>query len=394
MHDLLDRIYFEGEVLQRYRMPPCRKRCVAAVQANLHAFIELALNMDSGRYPSLARFIDEVAALRRAPEQESPDEGLIGDGGNALRILTIHGAKGLEAPIVWLLDANAAQRNESGYRILVDWPPEAVAPRHFSLVSRKAELARAREHYVEAEAAHARRENLNLLYVAMTRAKQALIVSGSASGKGGDSWYQKIQAGLQDAGLGAALSPAAAPFATDIGVKASASSELKKLPVPPTGRRDISRIDAARRHGIQLHALLEWVDMGRSLPEQKEVLQLRLGLEDSVFEPLWAEALELLRAPRLQRFFDPEQYLSAYNELGYQSGNGEMRRIDRLVEFADSVWVLDYKTGAGEVDDPDAIAAPYREQMREYRRAMENVFPGKPVRCALVFPGATLIEMD
>ncbi|BCB26353.1 double-strand break repair helicase AddA [Sulfurimicrobium lacus] len=393
VHDLLDRIYFEGEVLQRYRMA-VPQAMVAAVQANLHAFIELALNMDSGRYPSLARFIDEVAALRRAPEQESPDEGLIGDGGNALRILTVHGAKGLEAPIVWLLDANAAPRNESGYRILVDWPPEDVAPRHFSLVSRKAELARAREHYVEAEAAHARRENLNLLYVAMTRAKQALIVSGSTSGKGGESWYQKIQAGLQDSGLGVGLSPAAVPPAFDMEEKPSVALEQNNLPVPPTGRREpFSRLDPARHHGIQLHALLEWVDMGRDLPEQKEPLQARLGLEEAEFAPLWAEALELLRAPVLQRFFDRAQYQAAWNELGYQGGDGEVRRIDRLVEFADCVWVLDYKTGGGAVDDPDVLAAPYRGQMNEYRRAMESVFPGKPVRCALVFPGPTLVEV-
>ncbi|MEN6586662.1 MAG: UvrD-helicase domain-containing protein, partial [Sulfuricella sp.] len=238
VHDLLDRIYFEGEVLQRYAMA-VPSAMTAAVQANLHAFIELALNMDSGRYPSLARFIDEVAALRRAPEQESPDEGLISDGGNALRILTVHGAKGLEAPIVWLLDANAAARNESGYRILVDWPPEDPAPRHFSLVSRKAELARAREHYVEAEAVHARRENLNLLYVAMTRAKQSLIVSGSTSGKGGDSWYQKLEAGLQESGLGNALSLAATPSSFDKDEQANAPLKQNNLPVPPTGRREI-----------------------------------------------------------------------------------------------------------------------------------------------------------
>ncbi|MDP2785938.1 MAG: PD-(D/E)XK nuclease family protein, partial [Sulfurimicrobium sp.] len=296
-------------------------------------------------------------------------------------------------PIVWLLDANAAQRNESGYRILVDWPPEAVAPRHFSLVSRKAELARAREHYVEAEAAHARRENLNLLYVAMTRAKQALIVSGCASGKSGDSWYQKIQASLQDAGLGVTLSPAATSSAADTAAAEVAQAVQNNLPVPPAGRREISRISAARRHGIQLHALLEWVDMGRSLPEQKEALQHRLDQEDSAFEPLWAEALELLRAPEMQRFFDPAQYLSAYNELSYQSVNGEMRRIDRLVEFADSVWVLDYKTTESTGADYSALATAYRPQMMDYRKAMASVFPGKEVRGTLIFPGPTLIEV-
>ena len=63
VHDLLDRIYFEGEVLARYRAA-VPEAMAEAVAANLHAFLELALAMDSGRYPSLARFLNEVASLR------------------------------------------------------------------------------------------------------------------------------------------------------------------------------------------------------------------------------------------------------------------------------------------------------------------------------------------
>jgi ATP-dependent helicase/nuclease subunit A len=119
VHDLLDRIYFEGELPQRYAaaVPEAMR---GGVLANLHAFMELALNVDSGRYPSLPKFINELQQLRRARAEEAPDEGVIGDAGNAVRILTIHGAKGLEAPIVWLLDAQAARRNDRGQRTLID----------------------------------------------------------------------------------------------------------------------------------------------------------------------------------------------------------------------------------------------------------------------------------
>ncbi len=390
VHDLLDRIYFEGEVLERYRMA-VPQAMIQAVQANLHAFIELALNMDSGRYPSLARFIDEVSALRRAPGQESPDEGLIADGGNAVRILTVHGAKGLEAPIVWLLDANASARNEGGYRVLVDWPPEAAAPRHFSLLSCKEQLARAREHYLETEAAQARRENLNLLYVAMTRAKQALIVSGSINSKAGDSWYQKIHDSLAETGLDSELSPAQASPAPTSAVPPP--SPEARLPVPPSGKRETSRLSTARRYGIQLHALLEWVNLERPLPEQREALHARLGLEENEFAPLWENLLQLLQAPQLRHFFDPARYLAAYNELSYQAGDGGVRRIDRLVEFADEVWLLDYKTTESSDTDLKALASGYRQQMMEYREAMTGIFGNKPVRCALLFPGPVLMEV-
>lgn len=391
VHDLLDRIYFEGEVLLRYRQA-VPQAMAEAVQANLHAFIELALSMDSGRYPSLARFINEVAALRRAPGQESPDEGLIADGGNAVRILTVHGAKGLEAPIVWLLDANGAQTGEGSYRVLLDWPPEERVPGHFSLFSCAAELSRAREPYVEAESAHARRENLNLLYVAMTRAKQALLVSGSENAKSGESWYRKIYTGLADAGFATALS-SVAESAVMSDSPAAAGCAVNILPVPSAGRRENARLNPARRHGIMLHSLLEWVRLEQPLVQQAERLRNRLGLGEGDFALLWEEAQALLCAPELQRFFDPSRYLSAHNELSYLNAGGELRRIDRLVEFADSIWILDYKTTEADSADYASLAAAYRPQMMDYRKAMAEVFPAKKICCALVFPGPALIEV-
>jgi ATP-dependent helicase/nuclease subunit A len=389
VHDLLDRIYFEGDVLARY-LAAVPEAMAGAVQANLRAFIELALNMDSGRYPSLARFINEVAALRRAPGQESPDEGLIGDGGNAVRILTVHGAKGLEAPIVWLLDANTAPRNDGGYRVLLNWPPQAPAPQYFALLSHKAELARAHERHVNEELEHARRENLNLLYVAMTRARQMFIVSGCASSRAAETWYQHIHRNLAESGLPEELP--VGPFDAPVVPLPLVEEQPRLLPVPPTGRREMARLDAARLYGIRVHALLEWLRPELPLEGQAESMRAKLALDEDSFAPLWQSALDVLRAPELRHFYDPAQYLAAYNELGYQGADGELRRLDRLVEFADCVWVLDYKTGTSG-GDPQALAAPYLGQMREYRDAMGSVFPGKAIHCALIFPGPVLVEV-
>jgi ATP-dependent helicase/nuclease subunit A len=92
--------------------------------------------------------------------------------------------------------------------------------------------------------------------------------------------------------------------------------------------------------------------------------------------------------PQLQRFFDPQHYRNASNELPYVNAGGELKRIDRLVEFDDEVWVLDYKTGA----KPDV--APYRAQMQEYRTAMQTVYAGKTVRSALLFADGVLREVE
>ena len=137
VHDQLDRIYFEADVLHGYEASvPAAMR--GAVAANLHAFMQRALDTDAGRYPSLPRFIAELADLRSAPAVESPDEGVVGDASDAVHIHTVHGAKGLEAPIVWLLDAASGGNNHGGYETLLDWPAGEPRPNHFSVWSRKA----------------------------------------------------------------------------------------------------------------------------------------------------------------------------------------------------------------------------------------------------------------
>jgi len=93
VHDLLDRMYFEGDLEARYAatVPEAMRPQIAA---NLRAFMQLALTQDAGRYPTLAGFIRELASLIDDADA-APGEGLAADGENAVRLLTIHGAKGL-----------------------------------------------------------------------------------------------------------------------------------------------------------------------------------------------------------------------------------------------------------------------------------------------------------
>ena len=122
----------------------------ATVQANLQALLEVALDVDGGRYPSLPGFLAELRELRAA-ENESPDEGKVGEVGNALRIYTVHEAKGLEAPIVWLLDANDTRSKNDGYEVLLDWPTNAARPAHFSLYGAQSAQGKKRQPMFEAE---------------------------------------------------------------------------------------------------------------------------------------------------------------------------------------------------------------------------------------------------
>ena len=380
VHDLLDRMMHEADAEARCAAaaPPALR---ARVPVNMHAFLALALDEAGGRQPSLARFLEHLEGLRRRYREEAPDEAEPADQQEALRILTVHGAKGLEAPIVWLLNMGAAGDGTEHYKVLCDWPPQAPRPLHFSLLGAKGLRAAFQRPLLEREAELLRVEELNLLYVAMTRARQALIVSGAQARGSQRDWRAQLLARLgadDELFLGDDLArvppTAAVPAADDPAVACAPPA------VGPIGQARAVFEDAATRFGTLVHALLERLAPPAPAADPA-VLRAALG-EPAEFDAAWAQATALLAAPQLRRFFDPKRYVRAANELTYLTRAGEQRRIDRLVEFAEEIWLLDYKTGAGENDA--ALLERHRGAMEEYCRAAAALHPGKPVRWALL----------
>lgn len=389
-HDLLDRIFHQGEVLARYRLA-APAAASASVVANLQALLLLALDLDGGRYPSLPRFIDELRELREADANDAPDEGMIemqGAAAGRVRIHTIHGAKGLEAPIVWLLGANSSPRAQDAWDVLVDWPAQASAPEHFSFYGRNPDRGVARRHLFEAEGAAAKREELNLLYVALTRARQVFIASGVESHQErGRTPYRLVQAALAKLrGGNAALAygdglpvSEATPDARATALAPSASAPMLSI-----GERRRTP-DEAARFGILLHALLE----RRSEGEEAAGWWTKRGFDDNEYRRVVPVAERILAADALRQFFDPARYARAWNEVELTSVTGDLQRIDRLVEFASSVWVLDYKSsGADTVRLQD-----YQTQISSYCRSVEAIFPGRNVHGILIFSDASWREV-
>ena len=389
VHDLLDRIYHEGDLVARYR-ESVPSAMWPGVAANLEAFIALALQLDAGRYPSLPRFLDELARLGQAGDEEAPDEGVIraGEADNRVRILTIHAAKGLEAPIVWLIDAHNTGRHAEAWSVLLDWPPEAARPRHLSLVGRKDERGSARDALFEAGDGFAAREELNLLYVAMTRAQQAFFASGVVSAKHSakTSAYERIAAAVAALGgqggvWGEALPPVQAAPAACAAPPLAPEAEPAAMPVGE--RRPAASPDMA--WGSRLHAALDWLSAAAGhAPAGRPP-----GIAAADWPALKQAAQRIIDAPKLRRFFDPTRTLRAWNEVEFVLADGRVGRIDRLVDAEDGVWVLDYKSGEAAA----GLKEGYRAQLEGYRQAVSAVFPGRPVRCGLIFGNGALEEI-
>ncbi|MDR3394857.1 MAG: UvrD-helicase domain-containing protein [Parasulfuritortus sp.] len=384
-HDLLDRIFHSGEVEARYAAAvPDRLR--PSVLANLRGLLELSLSLGSGRFPSLPRFLDELQVLQRRAGDEAPDEPPAATG-DVVRMLTIHAAKGLEAPVVFLIKADEERRSRDHYGALLDWPPGEVRPGHFSVYGPAEWRGYARQPLFDQERDQEERETLNLLYVAMTRARQALIVSGLEGAKDG-TWLARLQAGLEQAdfiGLPemrfedsvtptqAGIQPVnSAP--TGVGMTVSGIGRRR----PPT--------TAEIAFGIQVHRYLELATTGQT----DAAIRSDLGLDDGQFQAVQVTAQAMLLGPQSSRFFAAGRGL---NELEYVADDGQLRRIDRLVEFDDEVWVLDYKTGGLDEPDLNRRAASYLDQLADYRRAAAVLYPGKTVRSALLFGDGHLHEV-
>jgi ATP-dependent helicase/nuclease subunit A len=371
VHDLLDRIYHEGDVRRRYAaVVPAALH--AQVQANLDAFIELALAIDAGRYPSLPRFIDELASLKRTAVEEAPDEG-VADSGDAMRVMTIHGAKGLEAEIVVIADAHVGQRAERG-GVLVVWPPQAARPEHVSLAARgEAELPdAARAPWFADEEAQRMQEDWNLLYVAVTRARQVLIVSGTAPARGEleNTWYTTLRAAGES-------SSGAAP-AERIEAASPERRVFDFLPEPlPTGQRVVEQPDSeTMRLGRAWHALLEQGDAA-----DVDALVWAHGLSAEQAATTAAAAARVRSAH--PQFFDGGDV-----ELELITAEGTLLRLDRLVEVDGTFWVLDFKWSLGEAERP-----AYEAQVRRYVEVVRSVHVAQPVRGGIITAAGAFVEV-
>ncbi len=412
VHDLLDRIYSEGEVMERFcaAFPP---HLGNRVQANLTRFLELALEMDSGRYPSLMRFIQWLKELHQQA-REAPDEPVSAGSGDRVRLMTIHAAKGLEAPVVFLADAARVDSANHAWEVLHDWPVDAPRPQRFLLNPPTEARDPLTRDLLEQQRADEAREEANLCYVALTRSRQLLYVSGSQPSKGQDrGWYGKLAAAydlepdaidepvvLEEAGTPpTAAAPRPAPAVTPVTVDPRLAEPLQLQPVATeiAPSRQLAASEAVggavdedgRLRGIVIHALLE--ALGAEQPFEPEDIPARLGLsvDPGALASWWQEARAIWQHPELQFLFDPARYQSAWNEVPLQyrqDGRTVYGILDRLVLTETEALVVDYKTHrAATPANLATLAAPYVPQLQYYVAGVRRLWPDRRVRGLLLF---------
>ena len=423
VHDLLDQIFSEGNVLARFNaaFPPTLRSRVAS---NLTRLLELALEMDSGRYPSLTRFISWLKVLRQQSADAPNEPPSIGQQ-DRVRLLTIHEAKGLEAPIVFIVDTARPLAKRTAHAALVDWPAENNRPESFLLTGRKDDLDHFSLDQLSKQQAKEQTEEANLLYVAVTRAQQLLYLSGTRPQRGKElGWYAAVceQYELEPLALEKAhvLHETNTPptniktgHIIDVGNEISIDPRLSQpLKFNFTEREIAPSImqglpdelsahigdEDGRLRGIAIHYLLEHLSIQPDAVDTaliKTAQALALDKDDAQLLAWWQETKALLHNETLQYLFNPKYYERAYNEVPilYQyHGRTVHGIIDRLVITGDTAYIIDYKTHEqADVENMPILAQHYAQQMKWYRDGVKQLWPDYSPEPQLLFTSTATI---
>ena len=422
-----------------------RKRLLARLgpDANdpIDEFLSLALAYEREHVPALEGFLHWLESGRQEVKRD------LEHGQDAVRVMTVHGAKGLQAPVVFLPDSLQTPPAERGL-LWLEGDDEA---RRLALWP----LRQAYDGAVTAEARAAARhaqaqEYRRLLYVAMTRAEDRLYVAGWNTRKEApeDSWYRLVEAAMPaiegsetvafdfaETGNGGGASgwrleqrqtaapekrgPTATPF-EPLALPAWAQSPVSPEPAPPRPLApsrpvaDEPPVDsplgpggAARfQRGLIVHRLLQSLPdlpAGRRREAGARYLArplLSLAAEEQA--EILEETLAVIEAPAHRHLFGPDSRpevplvgLLEAESAGHQAPAVVSGQLDRLVITDQEILVVDYKTNRAPPLEEADVPVLYKRQMALYRSVLTRIFPERAVSCWLLWTrGPRLMQLS
>jgi ATP-dependent helicase/nuclease subunit A len=349
MHDALDAMVHQGQWVRRFAA-----QC-PAVAAHLAQLLQLSLAVDQGRYPSLPRFVQAVLALATSNQTAAQSTAKP----DAVRLSTIHGAKGLEADCVVMVDLCARDKAQSKVKVLLDWPAELPAPSVFavqlcddSALTAAPPLAAA----LASQQAAIALEKDTLLYVAMTRAVSELWISATPMQNNTNSMYERLNRALpmataqhaapQDA---APLRAAAQPRASSVSANSLRPQYLLSPPKAVYTKPVASAAEQAaalrQTTGTVMHALLEQFlrQQHWASPQFVQATAQQHGLAHDTVLALLTQCQSLAKTLHLDALHGTQvQYLAVEQAL---HANQHTLRPDVVAYTAQGAWVLDFKLG-------------------------------------------------
>ncbi len=383
-----------AKILLKFKRPMLARLGPEAGDAT-DAFLDLALNHENEHGPSLTSFLHWFNAgeteIKREMEKNSGE----------VRLMTVHGAKGLEANIVFLPDAASIPKGRSHNRplILPNQSNQVGLPLWMlSGLSISPEL----QSYVDDSNLKAELERNRLLYVAMTRARDELYICGATGKKGiepKDSWYAMVKPILKltpfpetslkpKLQLRVQIMNPKIPNWAQVSASPEALTEFERVTKstrPETGngaRKDLSR-------GIAIHKLLQ------TLPNvplaQREAHALTNAKRLNLIESEALGLIQLISRSELEPFLAVGSQAEVEIWGTLENGQYVHARVDRLAITDTEILLLDYKTDrfVPAVISPDHS---YAQQIAIYADLLQKTHPSHQIKAALLWTQTSKLE--
>ena len=369
------------------------------------------------------------------------------ESGDMVRIMTVHGSKGLQSPIVFMADTISRPRDNPKGRPGILWPKTQMSvpiwvPRQDMEDELYKELRKAEEEKQD-------QEYKRLLYVAMTRAEDRLYISGSRGKRkmAEDCWYSLIYNAFKPIAEEIDFKVHGKPVLDDDG------NELSALRFISNQTKDIKEVKMEEVSRIGVEKLPDWARQDKpeepfpskplmpSRPEEAEPAVCSPLGEDNGWRfrrgNLAHQLLEILpemkkdqwekviinflsraehQLSETQQYELKEELLKVLNDVGFASifgvgsraevpvtglvGRGDKSQvlsgsIDRLLVTEDEVLIVDYKTNRPPPITEEGVQIVYLKQLAAYKSAIVRIYPDKQVRCALLWTdGPHLMEIS
>jgi len=388
-------------------------------------FLKLAASFEREQPPSLTAFLAMAESLDLSIKRDMESAG------GAVRVMTAHAAKGLEAKIVFLPDTCGAPSGKHDPKLHVfGEADEAVLLWSLGKDSDPSALKELRDAHRRDEL----RESQRLLYVALTRAEERLYICGAhgVKGRAEGCWHDAIRQALEPSceALPDPLEPSStilrrgavlprfdlarverASLAVELPAFATTKATREETPAPPLrpssalAGADVIELagdgpakgEQAERllHGRLVHALLQ--HLPACAPDHRReaarrFLSARGGfLDEDKQEALAQSAFAIVGDPRLASLFGPGSTPEVDIVATLENGAAVSGRIDRLAETASEALIAEFKTGRprGKIEDA------HLRQLALYRAAVAPLFPGKRLRCFLIYTqNASVFEAE
>ncbi len=390
----------------------------------LEAFLTEVQNFEQRNIPSLQGFTNWFRSgsvnIKRDMEAVT----------NAVRVMTVHGAKGLEAPIVFLLDGGAPFHASHQPEIL-SLSEEKTGP--FIWKQPKGKNTKTQDESLKVYGEAITSEYYRLLYVAMTRAKDRLYIVATGDNKGAvakQSWYDLIsQTLLQDQHCLPItneegeiekwhwqISPnislpnvSTSTLTGDDGIlpdffkKSAPQPEKSPAFLTPSKTVDedgentfqmaIQAGIPAPLRGILIHKMLE--KLPNIAPETREELAFNylkgenLNTDENELQSIIDEALKIINNPHFAFLFKKDKSVSEVPIAAHLTINDKSYQVrgivDRLVDEDDFIHIIDFKTNQNPPENETGLSLTYQRQLAIYREVLKPIYPEKQLKTSILW---------